>query len=222
MSNTSDRKSKSQKPTQAARQSHKGRNNSNNIMRRRPPAPYTSNNNNITSQKLTQLVTKMSTLGQEILTMILDNLSRTELDGPSAILVDHFRTRLTRYIRDALKITRKYDSRQQDLMRQLIALRANLPNFALVKFYEAKEELVKQHQELKCFMKFCESRLQLIRLYNGLTDNQISTISNIENSDNGNTPETDEIENNFEDDGEAENNDKSTPGNTENDILNDE
>ena len=154
-------------PSGAVRQSNRGRNYSTN---RRSTAPHTNNTNN-GLQKLIPLSSKITALGAEILTMITDNLARTELDQPSALLLDPTRTRLTRNIQNGLKLSRKYESRQTELMKQLLALRATLPSPALVKFYMNKEELAKQHSELKGFSRFCESRLQLIRIYDTLGDN---------------------------------------------------
>ena len=123
-----------------------------------------------TSPKLTTLEAEIGNLGQEILTMIIDTLNRSEIESADSLTCDRFRVRSMRYIRDGLKFSRKKETRQRNLMKELLDLRSSLPTSALVKFYENKEILVKQHQELKSYTALCEAKIRLIRIFNHLDD----------------------------------------------------
>ena len=133
-----------------------------------PRRPLISNINHDTPQKLTTILQQIETHGHSILTMIVDFLNRTDIEDGDALMCDRFRTRSTRELRDGLKFSRKKDAAQQTLMKQLITMRGSLPTHSLIKFYESKEQLVKQHQELKAFTALCESKLRLIRIFNNL------------------------------------------------------
>ena len=130
---------------------------------------FTNHDYNI-PPKLTTISQQIDTHGNEILTMIVDFLNRTDIENSDALMCDRFRTRSTRELRDGLKFSRKKDTTQKNLMKQLLALRGTLPTPALIKFYESKEQLVKQHQELKAFTALCESKIRLVRIFNNLGD----------------------------------------------------
>ena len=141
-------------------------NNSSNNNRR----PIFSRRSDIVPAKLTSLATEISILGQDILILIIDSLNRTEIENSESLMCDRFRVGTTRHIREGLKSARRKEVRQRNLMKQLLDLRSTLPNSALVKFYENKEILAKQNQELKSFMALCEAKIRLIRIFNNLGD----------------------------------------------------
>ena len=145
---------------------HNNTNNSNHNNRR----PIFSRRPDSVPAKLTSLATEINILGQDILILIIDSLNRTEIENSESLMCDRFRVGTTRHIREGLKSSRRKEVRQRQLMKQLLDLRSTLPNSALVKFYENKEILAKQNQELKSFMALCEAKIRLIRIFNNLGD----------------------------------------------------